>query len=118
MLLRPLPRPLVDPRHVLLPVGVELLPLPPLSPQDEVGVLDAVGGAAGGLGERAEREARLRGEEPQSALEAGGDAGEDDAGVAGEALGAAVDEGLDGGQVGVAVVVKLFCGIECECSVC
>ncbi len=67
------------------------------------------GAAPRRLGERAERELGLRREEPERAVEAGRDARQDDARVALEALRAAVHERLDGGQVRLALRVKL-CG--------
>jgi len=58
------------------------------------------------LGDRAHRERLLRGEGVEGALEAGGYSGEDYAGLAAEAFGAAVDYGDDCGGVGVAVLGK------------
>lgn len=64
------------------------------APVDEVRPLDAVRGGARRLGERAQRERGLRGEEPERAVEAGREPGQDDARVALEALRAPVHHRL------------------------
>lgn len=60
----------------------------------------------------AQRKLGLRREQPQRALEAGREAGQDDARVALEALGAAVHHGLDGGHVGGAILLELCEGLQ------
>ena len=82
------------PLHVLLVVAVERRVAPVLAPQDEVRVLDAMRRRARRLGQRAQREGHLRREEPEQAVKAWGLAGEDDAGMALEALGPTVHERL------------------------
>lgn len=87
-----------DPLHVVGAVGVKRLARAVLPPLDQVGVLDAVRGAAGGLGERAEGEFGLRGEEVDVAVEAGGHAGNDHARVALRRRGGTSGQGAPGAK--------------------
>lgn len=78
-----------------------------LGPLNEVRVLDAVRVRARGLGQRAERELDLRREEPERAVEAGGDSREDDASVALEPLRASVHHWYDAAHVQFSLLVVL-----------
>mmetsp|Transcript_14802 Transcript_14802/g.43510 ORF Transcript_14802/g.43510 Transcript_14802/m.43510 type:complete len:261 (+) Transcript_14802:575-1357(+) len=92
----------VHPELVLGVVGVGLGRVGEfLAVLDEVGVHDAVRRVAGRLSDGAQGHGHLRREEVERALKARGHAGEDDACVALEALGAPVDHGNHRGQVGL-----------------
>mmetsp|Transcript_34937 Transcript_34937/g.88023 ORF Transcript_34937/g.88023 Transcript_34937/m.88023 type:complete len:524 (+) Transcript_34937:51-1622(+) len=97
----------VHPAHVLLHVRVERLRGALVAPLDEVRVLDAVRRGARRLRQRAQRELRLRREEPEGALEARRHARQDHARVALEALGAAVHNRLECAEVRLPLVVEL-----------